>query len=178
MARYSTFGWVDICSRRLTGTSEQELHPHTGEYTQVRYSKAALHNDLKQETSVVSSAPRRGQERFCCLWTSVPGSENDDAQVPPKDQLAWVVKKPPSSSSGASLVERFRDKGKRTTLFVSRTMGDLNVRVERLEPMRVAAACLISETPERDAWQRLRAWGLSPRIFREDCTQLQVAEDS
>ena len=40
-------------------------------------------------------------------------------------------------------------------------MGNLNVRVERLEPMRVAAVRRISETPERDAWEQLRSWAES-----------------
>ena len=73
-------------------------------------------------------------------------NENNDVQVPSKDHLTWIVKRLPWSSSRASLVERFRDKGKRTTLFVSGTMADLNVCVERVEPMRVAAARAISNT--------------------------------
>jgi DNA gyrase inhibitor GyrI len=37
-------------------------------------------------------------------------------------------------------------------------MSDLMVRVEKLEPMRIASVRVISETPERDAWDKLRAW--------------------
>lgn len=37
-------------------------------------------------------------------------------------------------------------------------MRDLHVRLESLEPMRVAAVHVISPTPEADALRRLRAW--------------------
>ena len=100
---------------------------------------------------------------FVDVWAGQ--NENNDVQVPPKDQLTWIVKRLPWSSSRAPPVERFRDKGKRTTPFVSGSMADLNVRVERVEPMRVAAARAISETPERDAWQRLRAWAESKGLL-------------
>ena len=34
----------------------------------------------------------------------------------------------------------------------------LDVRIERLAPMRVAYVRAVSRTPEQDAWSRLRAW--------------------
>jgi len=37
-------------------------------------------------------------------------------------------------------------------------MSELEVRIERLEPMRVAKVRVVSETPERDAWSKLREW--------------------
>ncbi len=37
-------------------------------------------------------------------------------------------------------------------------MADLKVRVVDLEPMRVARFSAIGEAPERDAWEKLRAW--------------------
>ncbi len=37
-------------------------------------------------------------------------------------------------------------------------MGDIEAHIERLEPMRVASFHAISQTPEHDAWERLRAW--------------------
>lgn len=37
-------------------------------------------------------------------------------------------------------------------------MSELEVRIERLEPMRVASVRVVSDTPERDAWQRMREW--------------------
>jgi DNA gyrase inhibitor GyrI len=37
-------------------------------------------------------------------------------------------------------------------------MGGIDVRIVRLEPMRVASVRVIGETPERDAWEALRAW--------------------
>jgi DNA gyrase inhibitor GyrI len=40
-------------------------------------------------------------------------------------------------------------------------MSDLKVRIVRLEPMRVACVRAISETPERDAWEKLRMWASS-----------------
>lgn len=39
-----------------------------------------------------------------------------------------------------------------------REMKELDVRIVRLEPMRVASVRVISETPENDAWKRMRAW--------------------
>jgi DNA gyrase inhibitor GyrI len=40
-------------------------------------------------------------------------------------------------------------------------MTKLDVRIERLEPMRVAAVRVISQTPERDAWEIMQAWAQS-----------------
>ncbi len=37
-------------------------------------------------------------------------------------------------------------------------MKELEVRIVRLEPMRVARVRVVSETPERDAWEKLRLW--------------------
>jgi hypothetical protein len=37
-------------------------------------------------------------------------------------------------------------------------MADLVVRLVRLVPMRVASVRATSETPEREAWEKLRAW--------------------
>ena len=37
-------------------------------------------------------------------------------------------------------------------------MTDSDVRVERLEPMRVASVRAVSEIPEPDAWETMRAW--------------------
>ncbi len=46
-------------------------------------------------------------------------------------------------------------------------MKKLNVRIVELEPMRVASASAISETPENDAWQKMRKWA-EPKGFLED----------
>ena len=37
-------------------------------------------------------------------------------------------------------------------------MANLDVKIERLEPMWVASAHIVGERPEREAWARLRAW--------------------
>ncbi len=37
-------------------------------------------------------------------------------------------------------------------------MPDLNVRIEELEPMRVAYVRIVSESPENDAWEKLKSW--------------------
>jgi DNA gyrase inhibitor GyrI len=37
-------------------------------------------------------------------------------------------------------------------------MVGVDVRIERLEPMRVASVCCFSKTPELDAWAKLSAW--------------------
>ncbi len=41
-------------------------------------------------------------------------------------------------------------------------MGNLAVRVVRLDPMRVASVRVVSANPERDAWEKLRSWA-APR---------------
>ena len=37
-------------------------------------------------------------------------------------------------------------------------MSDLDVRIEELEPMRVASVRAVSENPEHDAWKKLKSW--------------------
>ena len=37
-------------------------------------------------------------------------------------------------------------------------MSSLIVRIEQLEPMRVASVRAFSTAPERDAWERLQVW--------------------
>jgi len=37
-------------------------------------------------------------------------------------------------------------------------MKEVEVKIVRLEPMRVASVRAISETPERDAWEKMRGW--------------------
>ena len=37
-------------------------------------------------------------------------------------------------------------------------MVGIDVRIERLPPMRVTSFCCFSETPEQDAWAKLSAW--------------------
>jgi len=39
-----------------------------------------------------------------------------------------------------------------------KSMKELKVSVVRLEPMRVASARAISNTPEKDAWEKMREW--------------------
>ena len=46
-------------------------------------------------------------------------------------------------------------------------MKEFEVKIVRLEPMRVASARVISETPENDAWQKMRAWA-EPKGLLED----------
>jgi len=46
-------------------------------------------------------------------------------------------------------------------------MKELKVSIVRLEPMRVASARIISETPERDAWEKMRTWA-EPKGLLED----------
>ncbi len=40
-------------------------------------------------------------------------------------------------------------------------------RIEKLEPMRIASVRVVSESPERDAWRKLRAWA-APRGLLAD----------
>lgn len=47
------------------------------------------------------------------------------------------------------------------------TMKELKVEIVNLAPMRVASVRVISETPERDAWEKMRAWA-EPKGFLED----------
>jgi len=53
------------------------------------------------------------------------------------------------------------------------TMADLGVSIVTLEPMRVASVRAISETPERDAWKKARAWAL-PRGLLDDVEEHPV----
>lgn len=46
-------------------------------------------------------------------------------------------------------------------------MKEFEVRIERLEPMQVASARVISETPENDSWEKMRAWA-EPKGLLED----------
>ncbi len=46
-------------------------------------------------------------------------------------------------------------------------MKELEVRIVRLEPMRVASVRAISESPEHDAWEEMRAWA-EPRGLLEN----------
>jgi len=46
-------------------------------------------------------------------------------------------------------------------------MKEFEVRIVRLEPMRVASANVISTTPEHDAWEKMRAWA-EPKGLLED----------
>ncbi|MFQ5891838.1 MAG: GyrI-like domain-containing protein [Candidatus Methanofastidiosia archaeon] len=48
-----------------------------------------------------------------------------------------------------------------------KTMKEFKVRIVELEPMRVASVRAISETPEREAWKKMRKWA-EPRGFLED----------
>ncbi|MFX1534906.1 MAG: effector binding domain-containing protein [Promethearchaeota archaeon] len=69
--------------------------------------------------------------------------------------------------------------GRYTTYFEEKhTMSeeqkiDLEVRIVRLEPMRVASVRVISETPENDAWEKMRAWA-EPRGLLDDLEQHPV----
>lgn len=44
---------------------------------------------------------------------------------------------------------------------------DLEVHIVRLEPMRVASVRAVSESPELDAWRKLRAWGETKGLLRD-----------
>ncbi len=46
-------------------------------------------------------------------------------------------------------------------------MTDLEVRIVRLEAMRVASVRTISESPEHEAWEKMRAWA-EPRELLDD----------
>ena len=46
-------------------------------------------------------------------------------------------------------------------------MSDLDVRIVKLPPMRVASVRVISKTPERDAWERLRTWAAPQRLLED-----------
>jgi hypothetical protein len=46
-------------------------------------------------------------------------------------------------------------------------MTDLEVRIVKLPPMRVAYVRAISETPEREAWEKMRAWAEPKGMFEK-----------
>lgn len=46
-------------------------------------------------------------------------------------------------------------------------MTKLEVHIERLEPMRVASVRVISQTPERDAWEKMQIWAQSEGLFED-----------
>ncbi len=48
-------------------------------------------------------------------------------------------------------------------------MSDLDVRIVKLDPMRVASVRVVSESPEVDAWAKLRSWA-EPKGFLQDDT--------
>jgi DNA gyrase inhibitor GyrI len=52
-------------------------------------------------------------------------------------------------------------------------MTEMNVRVVKLEPMRVASVRVVSSSAERDAWQKLRAWA-EPAGLLDDLNQHPV----
>lgn len=47
-------------------------------------------------------------------------------------------------------------------------MSDLEVHIVKLEPMRVASVRVVSETPEVDAWGKLRNWAEPLGILQDD----------
>ena len=46
-------------------------------------------------------------------------------------------------------------------------MSELEARIVKLDPMRVASVRAVSETPEVDAWSKLREWA-RPKGFLQD----------
>ena len=46
-----------------------------------------------------------------------------------------------------------------------RSVVGVDVRIERLEPMRVASICCVSRTPEQDAWAKLSGWAESEGLL-------------
>ncbi len=46
-------------------------------------------------------------------------------------------------------------------------MNALNVRIERLEPMRVASVQVVSERPETEAWEKLKAWAEPQGLLKD-----------
>ncbi len=43
----------------------------------------------------------------------------------------------------------------------------MNVRIEELGPMRVASVRVVSEHPEKEAWERLKAWAEPRGLLRD-----------
>ena len=52
-------------------------------------------------------------------------------------------------------------------------MSELKVWIERLEPMRVASVHGFDESPERHAWEKLRAWA-KPKGLLDDLEQHRI----
>jgi DNA gyrase inhibitor GyrI len=52
-------------------------------------------------------------------------------------------------------------------------MNAFNVRIEKLEPMRVASVRVVGAQPESEAWERLKAWA-EPRGLLKDPKQHPV----
>jgi DNA-binding HxlR family transcriptional regulator/DNA gyrase inhibitor GyrI len=52
-------------------------------------------------------------------------------------------------------------------------MKEFTVKTVRLAPMRVASARVISKTPEKDAWDKMRTWA-EPKGLLDDLTQHPV----
>jgi DNA gyrase inhibitor GyrI len=52
-------------------------------------------------------------------------------------------------------------------------MSAVNVRIEKLEPMRVASVKVVSEHPEAEAWEKLKGWA-EPRGLLKDPEQHPV----
>ena len=46
-------------------------------------------------------------------------------------------------------------------------MADLEVRIVNLEPMRVAAVRAVGESPEAEAWEKIRAWAEPKGLFED-----------
>jgi DNA gyrase inhibitor GyrI len=46
-------------------------------------------------------------------------------------------------------------------------MEELNVRIERLKPMRVASMRAFGTSPEQIAWEKIRAWAEAERLFED-----------
>ena len=47
-------------------------------------------------------------------------------------------------------------------------MGELDVRIVKLEPMRVASAYGFGTSPEEEAWGKLLAWARAKDLLNED----------
>jgi DNA-binding HxlR family transcriptional regulator/DNA gyrase inhibitor GyrI len=65
------------------------------------------------------------------------------------------------ASRRADYIQRIYTKQKESDL------KEFHVKIEKLEPMRVASAQAISKTPERDAWTKMRTWA-EPQGLLED----------
>ncbi len=46
-------------------------------------------------------------------------------------------------------------------------MNALNVRIERLEPMRVASVHVVGKHPETEAWEKLKAWAEPQGLLKD-----------